>query len=268
MRRRHFGFAALLALAGLLGCARERVPAHAVLVPVVIRTTTKRFTRWATDVDVTNTHARPARVRIGRWPPDSAGSETEEITVAPGASVRIPSLVPGLPEVSSLYAASDAPFTLRAVIRGSTASGPLPPLDVPVVRSDELARPGDVLEVGPLVLNDKAESHFCVTFPWTERDTAPFRLDFAFTDAAGKEIRRESRALPGIPFLVVSPWSEFDLPYSVSEVTLHATFLGSARGRKPVLGLWVYGITQEKVSRISRFLTTRVIRKGAAAQLR
>lgn len=246
----------------LAGCTRERVPAHTALVPVVIRTTSNRPTRWATDVDLVNTEARPALVRVGRWPPDQAASETQLIAVAPGATVRVPSLVPGLPEVSSLYAASDSPFTLRAVIRGRTAAGPLPSLEVPVIRGDDLARPGDALEVGPLVRNDAEESHFCVTFPWTERDAVPFRAEFVFTDANGAEIRRESRALPGVPFLVVNPWAEFDLARAAAEIRLRVTFLGSVRGRKPVLGIWVYGITQQKATRFSRFLATYVIRKG------
>ncbi len=249
-------------LVALTGCSRERVPAHTAFVPAVVRTTSERQTRWATDVDLTNTDTRPARFRVGRWPPDHAESETEELTVAPSATVRIPSLVPGLPSVSSLYVASDSPFTLRAVIRGRTRAGALPPLEVPVVRGEDLARQDDTLEVGPLVRNEKEESHFCVTFPWTERDAVPFRAEFVFTDANGNELRRETRALPGIPFLVVSPWAEFELPSDASEIRLRLTFLGSVRGRKPVLGLWVYGVTQERASRISRFLHTRVIRHG------
>ncbi|MBL8112974.1 MAG: hypothetical protein JNK60_08830, partial [Acidobacteria bacterium] len=43
---------------------------------------------------------------------------------------------------------------------------------------------------------------------------------------------------------------------------LEVTLVGSARGRTPVLGLWLYGVTQEDATSISRFLeVTKLGRK-------
>lgn len=244
------------------GCGRDaELPRHSAFVPVVIRASGRRAVHWRTVVKL-KAGPRPAAVLVGRWPPDRRESEQEHFSLAPFAETQIPSLVPPLPQVSSLYIGSDEPVAIEATIYGKSPDGDLPPLHVPVVSGEDLARPGDRLSVGPLVRNAAEDSHFCLTFPWTERHAIPFKVEFVFTARDGRELRRETRALPGVPLLVGDPWKEFNLP-AEPEVRLTVAFLGSVRARSPRLGLWLYGITQEKRSRTSRFLETKVERRAA-----
>jgi len=259
MRRARLVALVALLIPALSGCGGEKPGAHSLFIPAVIRAGGRRHTTWRTVVTARGEAGQ--QIRIGRWPPNHPAAELETLTLGPTGTVPIPSLVLDLPAVSSLTLDSDRPFDVAAAIEGKRGGVSLAPLGVPVLDARSLARPGDQLRVGPLVSNDRETSHFCVTLPWTERDTAPFRLEFVFTAPDGREILREERATNGVPWLVANPWSEFWLP-KAPEVYLEVNFLNALRGRKPVLGVWLYAVTQEKATGASRFLTTTV-RRGA-----
>lgn len=246
----------LLTLLALAGCRdREAVPRpHRVFFPAVIQSSTRGHNVWTTGVTLTNPGTSDITVRAGRWPPRDPASELSEIPVPAGATVSVPLLVPLLPSVSSLTFDSEAPFEAQATIRGRRRDGSLlPPLTVPAVPGAALAREGETLRAGPFVRDGRERSQLCFTLPWTERETTPFLVDLRFLDASGRELKRESRALPGVPFLVLDPWKEFGLPEG-TPFHLEVTLVGSARGRTPILGLWLYGVTQEDATSISRFL--------------
>lgn len=253
----------LAAAAALLpGCARDPEPlAHRLFVPAVVRSDPRPgVVAWRTRVALTNPGAEAAFVRAFRWPPSDRSLEVAELTVPPGATVIVPTTIPPLPAISSLTVESDRPVTVSATVEPRGGSGP-PPLPVPVFPVSELARPGDRLLVSGLVSDERRRSHFAFTFPWAEHDTVPFRVALAFRAGDGELVSRTERTIRGVPFAVEDPWRELDLPRD-RPLDLEVTFLGSGRGRTPRLGLWVYGIVQDRQTKESRFLPARVVRAG------
>jgi hypothetical protein len=202
----------------------------------------------------------PAAVRLTRWPPDSADSESTTFDLAAGEMRSVPSRVP-LATVSSLYFEGNSPFLVRAEIvdRRNIA----PSLVVPVLRAEDLARPGDRLTLGPIVDTPGERSHFCFTYPGVERDAVPFRIHLRLTAPGGAVLLWEGTfVLTGLPLVIDDPWKRFHLaPGTAFDVDV--AFLGSARSRPVARGMWVYGITADRTSGASRFLETRVVRGSA-----
>ena len=244
------------------GCARDPQPlAHRLFVPVVVRSDPRPGgVAWRTRVSLSNPGTETAFVRAFRWPPSGRSLEIAELSVLPGATVIVPTTIPPLPAISSLTIESDREVTVTATVEPRGRTEP-PPLSVPVLPVTELARPGDRLLVAGLVSDERHRSHFAFTFPWAEHDTVPFQVALAFRTPDGTLVSRSEKTIRGVPSVVEDPWREFDLPPR-APVDLEVTFLGSGRGRTPKLGLWVYGIVQDRQTRESRFLPVRVIRDG------
>jgi hypothetical protein len=211
-------------------------------------------------VTLTNTAAAAAAVRLTRWPPDSADSESTIFELAPGETRSVPSRVP-LGAVSSFFFEGNSPFLIHAEIVDRRRIAP--PLVVPVLKAEELARPGDRLSLGPIVDTPREKSHFCFTYPGVERDAVPFRIRLRLHAPAGGALLWDGTfVLTGLPLVIDDPWKRFHLepgtPFDVD-----AAFLGSARGRPVARGMWVYGITTDRTTGVSRFLETRVLRGSA-----
>jgi hypothetical protein len=243
-------------------CARDPQPlAHRLFVPVVVRSDPRpgRIT-WRTRVSLSNPGTRTAFVRAFRWPPSDRSLEISEFSVLPGATVIVPTTIPPLPAISSLTIESDLAVTVAAAVEPREKPGP-PSLPVPVLPVTDLARLGDRLIVSGLVSDEGHRSHFAFTFPWAEHDTVPFRVALAFRSPDGKIVSQTEKTIRGVPSVVEDPWLEFHLP-SQSPLDLEVTFLASGRGRTPKLGLWVYGLVQDRQTRESRFLPVRVVRAG------
>jgi hypothetical protein len=245
---------ALLLLALLAcGCGRKAAPPYQAFVPVVVRTD---HGRWATRVELRNPGDQPAAVRVHRWPPDESAHETEEIALPPASHRTVPAWIPPFPSVSSYYFESTRPFEVGAQVM--RRGGGLPPLPVPVLPLSALARTGDKLFVGPFLKSETERSHFCFTFPWTEKDSVPYRVEVVIRDVQGSVLHRTVQALRGLPTVVEDPWRTYRLP--PRRFDLEVTLLGGLRGREPVNGLWVYGIVQDRKTFASWFLPTRVVR--------
>ena len=106
-------------------------------------------------------------------------------------------------------------------------------------------------------------SHFCFTYPGVERDAVPFRIHLRLTPPGGRDILWDGTfVLTGLPLVIDDPWKRFHLapgtPFDVD-----VAFLGSARARPVARGMWVYGITTDRATGVSRFLETRVVRASA-----
>jgi hypothetical protein len=256
---------ALLASAGvalLLACRRAPAPwgAHAVFVPVVFRSNNPGRPPWAPKVALTNTAAGAAAVRLTRWPPDSPDAETTVFELAAGETRSVPARVP-LGTVASLLFEGNSPFLVRAEI--VDRRGIAPPLAVPVVKAEDLARPGDSLSLGPILDSPVERGHFCFTYPGVERDAVPFRIHLTLTAHPGGALLWDGTfVLTGLPLVIDDPWRRFRLPPGAS-FDVDVSFLGSARSRPVARGMWVYGITTDKVTGASRFLETRVRRSSA-----
>lgn len=253
----------LAALAALpSGCARDPQPlAHRLFVPAVVRSDPRPgIVAWRTRVSLANPGTETAFVRAFRWPPSERSLEVAELSVPPGATVIVPTTIPPLPGISSLTVESDRPVTVTATVEPRGRTEP-PSLSVPVFPVSELARPGDRLLVSGLVSDELHHSHFAFTFPWAEYDTVPFRVALAFRSPDGTLVSRTERTIRGVPSPVEDLWREFGLPRQ-GPLDLEVAFLGSGRGGTPKLGLWVYGIVQDRRTKESRFLPTRVVRAG------
>ncbi len=254
-----------LAVAGALtsaGCRRAPAPygAYSAFVPVAFRSNNPGRPPWTPKVTLTNTAAVPDAVRLTRWPPDSADSETTVFDLAPGETRSVPSRVP-LATVSSLFFEGNSPFLVRAEIVDRRRIAP--PLAVPVLKAGDLARPGDRLVLGPIVDTPGARSHFCFTYPGVERDAVPFRIHLRLTAPGGGSLLWEGTfVLTGLPLVIDDPWKRFHLEPG-TPMDVEVTFLGSARGRPVTYGMWVYGITTDRATGLSRFLETRVLRGSA-----
>jgi hypothetical protein len=138
-----------------------------------------------------------------------------------------------------------------------------PSLAVPVLKAEDLARPGDRLTLGPIVDTPGERSHFCFTYPGVERDAVPFRVHLRLTPPGRSDVLWDGTfVLTGLPLVVDDPWKRFHLP-SGTPFDVEVAFLGSARSRPIAHGLWIYGITTDRASGVSRFLDTRVVRGSA-----
>ena len=253
--------AVVFALAAL-GCRRPPAPygAYTAFVPVAFRSNNPGRPPWAPRVTLTNPSTAPTAVRLTRWPPDSADSESTVFDLAPGETRSVPSRVP-LGTVSSLYFEGNSPFVIRAEVVDRRHIAPS--LVVPVLRAEDLARPGDRLTLGPIVDTPGERSHFCFTYPGVERDAVPFRIHLRLTAPGGAVLLWEGTfVLTGLPLVIDDPWKRFHLaPGTAFDVDVE--FLGSARNRPVARGMWVYGITADRTSGASRFLETRVVRGSA-----
>lgn len=259
---------ARLALAFVLallpaGCRRAPEPfgAHTAFLPVVFWARAHGYVPWAARLTLSNPGGAPAVVRLTRWPPDAAEAEEELIDLPGGATRRVPVRTPPS-TAASLYFESRTPFSVRASI--VDRRGIVPPLDVPVLTREELARPGDSLLLGPIVSTAAERGHFGFTFPGVDRDAAPYRVRVRLTAPDGGQLLHESSfVLSGLPLTIEDPWKRFGLaagtPFDVA-----VTFLGGVRGRPVATGLWVYGIVSVRATSMSRFLATRVVRASAA----
>lgn len=243
-------------------CARDPQPlAHRLFVPVVVRSAPRPGRiEWKTRVSISNPGTSTAFVRAFRWPPGDRSLEIAELSVLPGATVVVPATIPPLPAISSLTIESDREVAVTATIEPRGRTEP-PPASIPVFPVTDLVRPGDRLVVSGLVSDERHRSHFAFTFPWAEHDTVPFRVALAFRKPDGTLVSTAERTIRGVPSLVEDPWLEFGLPPQ-APVDLEVTLLGSGRGRTPKLGLWVYGIVQDRQSLESRFLPVRVVHAG------
>ncbi|HQQ79525.1 MAG TPA: hypothetical protein PLB01_19425 [Thermoanaerobaculia bacterium] len=261
MRRNVLLAAAALALA-TLGCRRPPAPygTHTAFVPVVFRSNNPGRPPWAPRVTLTNTSTTSAAVRLTRWPPDAPEAEQRLFVLAPGQTVSVPGRTP-LGAASSLFFEGKSPFLVRAEIVDRRRIAP--PLSVPILKAEDLARPGDRLTLGPIVDTPAERSHFCFTYPGVERDAVPFRIHLRLTAPGGGALLWEGTfVLTGLPLVIDDPWKRFHLaPGTAFDVDV--AFLGSARSRPVARGMWVYGITTDRASGASRFLETRVARGSA-----
>ena len=255
---------ALPFVAAFLAAACHRPPEPygpvSAFVPVAFRSNNPGRPIWAPKVTLTNTSGAPSSVRLTRWPPDAPDAEERVFDLAPGETCSVPPRIPAS-TASSLFFESRAPFRVSAEIvdrRHLT-----PSLVVPVLSSEDLARPGDRLRVGPLVDTASERSHFCFTFPGVERDAVPFRVRLRLLSPGSETLVHESTfVLTGLPLVIDDPWKRFHVAPG-TPFYVEVTFLGSARSRPVARGLWVYGITATKATGASRFLETRVTRGSA-----
>lgn len=157
MRRNVLLAAAALALA-TLGCRRPPAPygTHTAFVPVVFRSNNPGRPPWAPRVTLTNTSTTSAAVRLTRWPPDAPEAEQRLFVLAPGQTVSVPGRTP-LGAASSLFFEGKSPFLVRAEIVDRRRIAP--PLSVPILKAEDLARPGDRLTLGPIVDTPAERSH-------------------------------------------------------------------------------------------------------------
>jgi len=261
MRRTLLALAVAAAQAAA-GCRRPPAPygAYTAFVPVAFRANNPGRPPWAPKVTLTNTAATSNPVKLTRWPPDSADSETTILNLAAGETRSVPSRIP-LATVSSLFFEGNSRFLVRAEI--VDRRGIAPPLVVPVLKAEDLARPGDRLSLGPIVDTPQERSHFCFTYPGVERDAVPFRIRLRLTEPASRALLWEgSLVLTGLPLVIDDPWTRFHLRPR-TPIDVDVAFLGSARARPVARGMWVYGITTDRATGTSRFLETRVLRGSA-----
>lgn len=244
------------------GCRRAPEPfgAHTAFLPVVFWARAHGYVPWAARLTVTTPHGPPAVIRLTRWPPDAAEAEEELIDLPGGTTRRVPVRTPPS-TTASLYFESRSPFSVRASI--VDRRGLVPPLDVPVLTKEDLARPGDSLLLGPIVSNTAERGHFGFTFPGVDRDAVPYRVRVRLTAPGGGHLLHESSfVLSGLPLTIQDPWKRFGLaagtPFDVA-----VTFLGGVRGRPVAAGLWVYGVISLRATGTPRFLETRVERASA-----
>lgn len=245
------------------GCRRTPEPfgVHTAFLPVVFWSRAHGYLPWAARLTLTTPEGAPAVVRLTRWPPDAADAEEELIDLPGGTTRRVPVRTPPS-TASSLYFESRSPFFVRASI--VDRRGLVPPLDVPVLTREDLARPGDSLFLGPIVSNGAERGHFGFTFPGVDQGAAPYRVRVRLTAPdSGVPLHESTFVLTGLPLTIEDPWKRFGLaagtPFDVA-----VTFLGGVRGRPVATGLWVYGITSVKATATPRFLATRVERASAA----
>lgn len=252
------GLALLLAAA----CGRGRDPdlPHKAFLPAVVRSRTPGHSPSETRVELTNPGPTPIEVRLQRWPPDEREAEVEMLGLGPKAVRGVPLRIPLLPSISSFLFESASPFSVTAVVRDRQGGGP-PPLVVRPVDPESLARPGDTLRVGPILSDREHRSRIGFTFPATERDAVPFRVRTVIVGADGVRLGTWDQALQGVPQVIDDPWTFFELR-DRRPLFVEVTLLGGTRGRKPVWGLWVYGIVTETGTGASRFVETTV-RRGS-----
>ncbi len=253
---------ALALVLALAGCRRPPAPfgAETAFVPVAFRSNNPGRPPWTPKVTLTNTSPAPSTVRLTRWPPDGPDTEERVFTVEPGQTVPVAARIP-LGVVSSLFFESTAPFTVTAKVVDRRRIAPS--LSVPVLRAEDLARPGDRLTLGPIVDTRAERSHFCFTYPGVERDAVPFRVRLRLSAPAdGSLVWEGTFVLTGLPLAIDDPWKRYQLAPGTA-LDVDVTFLGSARNRPVARGMWVYGITTDRKSGASRFLETRVVRGSA-----
>lgn len=247
-----------LFLAAACGPGRDPGLPQKAFLPVVVRSRIPGRVPWETRVELTNPGPSPIEVRLQRWPPDERQAEVETFGVGPNATRGIPLRIPLLPSISSFLFESRSPFSVSAVVRDRHGDGP-PPLVIPVLDPESLARTGDTLRVGPLLSDPEHRSHICFTFPATERGAVPFRVRTVVVGADGVRLGAWDQAVHGVPQIFEDPWAFFDLRER-QPLFVEVTLLGGTRGRNPVWGLWVYGIVTEIATNASRFVETTVRR--------
>ena len=253
--------AILLALLST-GCRRPAEPfgTHTAFLPVVFWSRAHGYVPWAAHLTLATPEGAPAVVRLTRWPPDAADAEEELIDVPGGTTRRVPVRTPPSTP-ASLYFESRSPFKVTASI--VDRRGGVPPLDVPVLTREDLARPGDSLLLGPIVSNDAERGHFGFTFPGVDRDAAPYRVWVRLTaPGTGALLHDSSFVLTGLPLTIEDPWKRFGLAPGTA-FNVEVTFLGGVRGRPIATGLWVYGVTRVRATDTARFLATQVERASA-----
>lgn len=258
LRRAAFGLGLLLAAA--CGPGRDPGLPHKAFLPAVVRSHSRGRAPSETHVELTNPGSTPIEVRLQRWPPDAREAEIETLALGPKAVRGVPLRIPLLPSVSSFFFESASPFSVTGVLRDRQGGGP-PPLVVPVVDPEALARPGDTLRAGPVLSDPGHRSRIGFTFPATERDAVPFRVRIVIVGADGVRLGTWDQALQGVPQVIDDPWAFFELR-DRRPLFVEVTLLGGTRGRKPVWGLWVYGIVTETGTNASRFVETTV-RRGS-----
>jgi hypothetical protein len=258
LTRTALGLAFLLAAA----CGPGRSPGlpHKAFLPAVVRSRIPGRVPSETRVELMNPGSMPIEVRLQRWPPDEREAEIEMLALGAKAVRGVPLRIPLLPSVSSFLFESASPFSVTAVVRDRQGGGS-PPLVVPAVDPEALGRPGDTLRVGPLLSDREHQSRVGFTFPATERDAVPFRVRTVVVGADGVRLGTWDQALQGVPQEIDDPWAFFDLR-DRRPLFVEVTLLGGTRGRKPVWGLWVYGIVTESGAGSSRFVETTV-RRGS-----
>ncbi len=251
---------AALLVSAACGPGRDLGLPHKAFLPAVVRSRIPGRVPWETRVEVTNPGGGLLAVRLRRWPPDDREAEEETIVIAPRSTRGIPLRIPLLPSVSTFLLESADAFTVTAVVRDRRGGGP-PPLPIPVIEPESLARPGDTLRVGPLLSDREHRSHIGFTFPATEREAVPFRVRTAVIGADGVRLGTWEQALHGVPQIIEDPWAFYELR-DRRPLFVEVTLLGGTRGRKPVWGLWVYGIVTEIATNASRFVE-RTVRRGS-----
>jgi hypothetical protein len=258
LRRGALGLGLLLAAA--CGPGRDPGLPHKAFLPAVVRSRLPGRPPSETHVELTNPGSTPIEIRLQRWPPDAREAESETLTLGPNAGRAVSLRIPLLPSVSSFLFESASPFSVGAVTRDRQGGGP-PPLVVPVVDTEALARPGDTLRVGPILSDREHQSRIGFTFPATERDAVPFRVRIVIVGADGVRLGTWDQSLQGVPQVIDDPWAYFELR-DRRPLFVEVTLLGGTRGRRPVWGLWVYGIVTETGTNASRFVETTV-RRGS-----
>ena len=239
---------------------REHTPApYNAFLPTVIRQGILGRIPWETRIELTNPGTVPSEIVIHRCPGEAGREETETIRAAPGTTTFVPERLPALPCVSTFLLESQNAFSVRALVEKSGGGGP-PPMFVPVIPEDKLARPGDRFLVGPFVDDDAERSHFCFGFPATARAAAPVEARLVFLTPEGEKLGETVQLLFGIPTLVEDPWKKYALPRA-APFRLEATFLGSSGWKRSGARLWIYGITTTRATSASRFLPTILVRK-------
>ncbi|MFI5182067.1 MAG: hypothetical protein ACHQPI_11790 [Thermoanaerobaculia bacterium] len=250
----------MLLLAAACGPGRDPGLSHKAFLPVVVRSRIPGHVPWETRVELTNPGGGPIEVRLLRWPPDEREAEIETLDLGPQAVRGVSLRIPFFPSVSSFFFESASPFSVRAVVRDRKSGGPSP-LVVPAVDPEKLAREGDTLRVGPILSDREHRSHICFTFPATEREAVPFRVRTVVWGADGVRLGTWEQALHGVPQILEDPWAFYELR-DRRPLFVEVTLLGGTRGRKPIWGLWVYGIVTETGTGASRFVETSV-RRGS-----
>lgn len=260
--RRRGGLAWGIGLAlATAGCPPDPDPGakHRLFVPAVVESKLSGRAPWFTDVVLTSSTEQDVLLR--RWPPAKPGEESEVLRTEAGKALSVRAGGSWLPGVSSLLFTAASPFQVAARV-GRRDRPEAPGIDVPVLAASELAMPGDVLRLGTFRNDEQVRSHFCVTVPATEAEAVPFLLEMTFRQPGGAVLATAREVAPGVPLPVEEPWARYGVAAG-TPFDLEARFLGSVRARAPVLGLWIYGIEQEKATARSRFLTTTVVRRRA-----
>ncbi len=253
--------AALLAVALLPGCDREPAPfgRHAAFVPVVLDSRIPGRVPWQTRIDVTNDGPAAGVVRVTRWPPERPEAEVEDYVVPAGATRGIPSRVPLFPSVSSFWLESETPFRVRAAVGNRKGPLPAPARGARSSRPSTSRGPATRFASGRSSPTTRRGATSATPFPARTGLRFPYLTRSVFTGLDGTLFGRFEFGLAGVPTLIEDPWARFSLPEG-HPFLLEVTFLGSARGRTPRHGLWVYGIVTDRRTNESRFLPTTVVR--------